>query len=111
MTCSICSRTCTLRATGVPQTPPLTSALPSTPTPKRNALGPAISMAVLADKCVDYVPMIQGKRKKPCEPENDDFVSVVSRKEATGFAPGCGRLICRKCCLEMVEGIMCRDCN
>ncbi|KAI6024241.1 hypothetical protein EDC04DRAFT_2725787 [Pisolithus marmoratus] len=136
-TCNICSRTCTsyTRPSSFPPTPALTrSPTPSAShgispsnscfaSPKRTALSPSWS-SVNCENTATSIPSI--KRKKapgdqdhgdigikscdqqsispPCEIADDGTVSVV--------IPGCGRIICRTCCVESVanDGTLCMDC-
>ncbi|KAI4522333.1 hypothetical protein K523DRAFT_371662 [Schizophyllum commune Tattone D] len=109
-TCSVCSRTCTIRVASVPPTPPLSYTPTPTPSPRHSGLILAPSTNLPLDKPSNPFAT-QGKRKKLLEPENEDKEFLQAGKALDGFAPGCGRLVCRNCCMELEEGVACRGCD
>ncbi|KAI6165106.1 hypothetical protein EDD17DRAFT_1555921 [Pisolithus thermaeus] len=133
-TCSICSRTCTsyTRPSSFPPTPALTrSPTPSAShgispsnsclaSPKRTALSSSWS----AVNCENIVATPSIKRKKaPCDLDHGDIdIKSCDHQpnnplrdiidDNTVVVPGCGRIICRTCCVESVanDGTLCADC-
>ena len=126
-TCAICSRTCTsyTRPSSLPPTPALTrSPSPSshvaTPvSPKRTALGLSYA-AMNYDTSLTLPPpsATSIKRKKaPIDKEDvdgdgdldgsavrdhHDVMSTYSGGTESVVIPGCGRVVCRACCVESV---------
>ncbi|KAN0078305.1 hypothetical protein V8E55_010362 [Tylopilus felleus] len=135
-TCAICARTCTsyTRPSSFPPTPALTrSPSPSTHgntpvSPKRTAL--SLSYATMnCDASVALpppsVPSI--KRKKALIEKEDvngdgdldsttgrdhhDVMSIHNGGTDAIVIPGCGRVVCRACCIESPnDGKLCVDC-
>ncbi|KAI6126994.1 hypothetical protein F5141DRAFT_367044 [Pisolithus sp. B1] len=135
-TCSICSRTCTsyTRPSSFPPTPALTrSPTPSAShgispsnscfaSPKRAALISSWS-AVNCENTVS-IPSIKRKRA-PSDPDHGDtdikscdhqsnnpLREIIDDNTVSVVVPGCGRIICRTCCVESVanDGTLCMDC-
>ena len=93
----------------VPPTPPLSYTPTPTPSPRHSGLILAPSTNLPLDKPSNPFAT-QGKRKKLLEPENEDKEFLQAGKALDGFAPGCGRLVCRNCCMELEEGYVCLLC-
>ncbi|KAG2079874.1 hypothetical protein BD769DRAFT_1559739 [Suillus cothurnatus] len=123
--CAICSRTCSsmLRQSSFPPTPALTrcpslSGSPS-PSPSGSPKRAALSLNISTMNCNILLSPSSGKRKKSSEKDDVD-VDHPSKSRGTLFGlddgallvPGCGRPICRTCCVESVQndGTLCVDC-
>ncbi|KAG1782170.1 hypothetical protein EV702DRAFT_1070301 [Suillus placidus] len=123
--CAVCSRTCSsmLRQSSFPPTPALTrcpslSGSPS-PSPSGSPKRTALSLNISTMNCNILLSPSSGKRKKPSEKDDVD-VDHPSKSRGTLFGlddgaflvPGCGRPICRTCCVESVQndGTLCVDC-
>ncbi|KAI6144192.1 hypothetical protein BKA82DRAFT_4168398 [Pisolithus tinctorius] len=136
-TCNICSRTCTsyTRPSSFPPTPALTrSPTPSTSygispsnscfaSPRRAALTPGWS-AVNCENTATTIPSVK-RKKAPNDPDHGDIgitschrqsdnplCEVIDDSTVSVVVPGCGRSICRTCCVESVanDGTLCMDC-
>lgn len=135
-TCSICSRTCTsyIRPSSFPPTPALTrSPTPSAShgispsnscftSPKRAAL----SSSRFAVNCENAAAVSPIKRKKApsdldygdtdiksCDQQSNNPLREINDDSTVSVVvPGCGRIICRTCCVESVanDGTLCVDC-
>ncbi|KAG2044071.1 hypothetical protein BDR03DRAFT_940697 [Suillus americanus] len=123
--CAVCSRTCSsmLRQSSFPPTPALTrcpslSGSPS-PSPSGSPKRAALSLNISTMNCNILLSPSSGKRKKPSDKDDVD-VDHPSKYRGTLFGlddgallvPGCGRPICRTCCVESVQndGTLCVDC-
>ncbi|KAF8130578.1 hypothetical protein EV363DRAFT_1332363 [Boletus edulis] len=135
-TCAICARTCTsyTRPSSLPPTPALTrSPSPCTQTttpisPKRAVL--SVSYATMncnASVALPpaFVPSIK-RKKAPIDKEDvdddadlgvdagraHDIMSTYDGGIESIVIPGCGRIVCRACCVESVlnDGKLCVDC-
>ncbi|KAG1869130.1 hypothetical protein C8R48DRAFT_700283 [Suillus tomentosus] len=123
--CAVCSRTCSsmLRQSSFPPTPALTrcpslSGSPS-PSPSGSPKRAALSLNISTMNCSILLSPSSGKRKKSSEKDDVD-VDYPSKSRGTLFGlddgallvPGCGRLICRTCCVESAQndGTLCVDC-
>ncbi|KAK2465016.1 hypothetical protein APHAL10511_003092 [Amanita phalloides] len=112
-TCTICSRTCTARAPSQPPTPHLTWS-PS-PSPPQSPYQPDPDPGAVADPpyVIPKTSQVMGKRRKASD---DDLVEQISKSDCSdedyGIGPGCGRTVCRDCCIENIQSntISCYDC-
>ncbi|KAL4071900.1 hypothetical protein J3A83DRAFT_2932828 [Scleroderma citrinum] len=129
--CTVCSRTCSTIQLAFPLTPPLTrSPTPSLvhgnpqtnsgyASPKRTALGsssfvmncdPATALSVKRKR-----PLIEKDGAdisvKPCDQQSSSPYDIIDDITSV-LLPGCGRTICRACCVESVadHGTCCMDC-
>ncbi|KAF9236775.1 hypothetical protein BU15DRAFT_49599 [Melanogaster broomeanus] len=125
-TCTICARTCTsyTRPSSFPPTPALTrspspSSHPDTPlsgSHKRAALGLSFS-TMNCDTSLTLAPALVKRKKAPIDKDegdaNGDLPSRVLTDDsgscegvedgsASLLIAGCGRVVCRACCIESV---------
>ncbi|KAG0701444.1 hypothetical protein DFH29DRAFT_926545 [Suillus ampliporus] len=122
--CAVCARTCSsmIRPSSFPPTPALTrspslTASPS-PSPSGSPKRAALSLSISTMNCDIHVTP-SSKRKKPSEKDDVD-VDHSSKSRGTFLGlddgavliSGCGRPICRTCCVESVQndGTLCVDC-
>ncbi|OAX37741.1 hypothetical protein K503DRAFT_215757 [Rhizopogon vinicolor AM-OR11-026] len=106
--CTVCTRTCSsmIRPPSFPPTPALTRSPSVSPSgsPRRAAL----SLSISAINCdLHFTP--SSKRKKPSEKDDLDADHSQFRDTLLGLddtavlVSGCGRPICRTCCVESVQ--------
>ncbi|KIK93259.1 hypothetical protein PAXRUDRAFT_829147 [Paxillus rubicundulus Ve08.2h10] len=121
-TCTICARTCAsyTRPSSVPPTPALTrssspcSSTAHTPvsssgSPKRVALGLSFT-TMNCDPSVTPAPARVKRKKTPTDKDDNlglrdhetDGDSCEGVEDGSVFIPGCGRVVCRACCVESV---------
>ncbi|KAG1745086.1 uncharacterized protein EDB91DRAFT_1122376 [Suillus paluster] len=122
--CAVCARTCSsmIRPSSFPPTPALTrspslTASPS-PSPSGSPRRVALSLSISTMNCdIHLTP--SSKRKKPSEKDDVDVDhpsksrgSLLGLDDGAVLVPGCGRPICRTCCVESVQndGTLCVDC-
>ncbi|EIM80612.1 uncharacterized protein STEHIDRAFT_150343 [Stereum hirsutum FP-91666 SS1] len=116
-TCPICSRTCSAAPPSQPPTPLLTYSPtpPATPAPSPRRMALSLSN--------NNVGSVTPRRRKV---RDEDGPSVVQDAfgygnkvqneqydgEMDGWTPGCGRVVCKNCCLEspISETNTCYDC-
>ncbi|PCH34766.1 hypothetical protein WOLCODRAFT_139566 [Wolfiporia cocos MD-104 SS10] len=121
LTCVVCSRTCTACPVSMPPTPALTNtSTPSvSPSPKRtalalNTLNTTNARAVVALSLASPAPNKRLKRSSVVANEDDDGHDADSEDKyfKEGLLPGCGRVICRNCCVESPHSVTttCYDC-
>lgn len=110
LTCAICSRTCTACPTSMPPTPYLTRSHTPSESPRRYAL----SLHSVNTNFGDTQRVSGGeKRRKGTEEEKDysleNWIDTLGEHDMT---PGCGRTLCRGCCMENIESASttCYDC-
>ncbi|KAG2148892.1 hypothetical protein DEU56DRAFT_782713 [Suillus clintonianus] len=123
--CAVCARTCSsmLQQSSFPPTPALTrspslSGSPS-PSPSGSPKRAALSLSISTMNCDVHLSPSSGKRKKLSEKDDVDL-DHPSKSRGTLFGlgdgallvSGCGRPICRTCCVECVQndGTLCVDC-
>ncbi|CAA7269391.1 unnamed protein product [Cyclocybe aegerita] len=123
-TCAVCSRTCTDAAMSQPPTPHLTWSPTPSPTPSLSARRSIISLnspnshlhphAILESPLTPTQNSVAGRRRKV---QDDDVVPSFETippefDEMSMPGPGCGRVVCRKCCYEDVSNntTTCVDC-
>ncbi|KAH7917843.1 hypothetical protein BV22DRAFT_1200189 [Leucogyrophana mollusca] len=96
VSCTVCSRTCT-EYTRTPSNPP-TPALTRSPSP-----------AILAPTTNQHRPPQTGRRRKLAVKDPQEHSGVLLE---LATVQGCGRTICRDCCVESVhsDGTLCVDC-
>ena len=112
-TCLVCSRTCTAPPLSLPPTPALTRSPTPSMTPHPSPRRPALALSTnsrTSNGTATTAPSLcggtaTGKRRKPLpwDPEDSDRANSPSDDEKVGKdmeRSGCGRTVCRKCCLE-----------
>ncbi|KIJ19414.1 hypothetical protein PAXINDRAFT_166610 [Paxillus involutus ATCC 200175] len=131
-TCTICARTCTsyTRPSSVPPTPALTRSsspcsspahtpVSSSGSPKRVALGLSFT-TMNCDPSATPAPAHIKRKKAPTDKDGNlgsrdhetDDDSCEGVEDGSVFIHGCGRVVCRACCIESVpsDGKLCLDC-
>ncbi|KAJ7024448.1 hypothetical protein C8F04DRAFT_1302052 [Mycena alexandri] len=109
-TCAVCSRTCNATLSDASLAPRLSaSSTPMygfTPTPRRSVL--ALN-AANTNANANAAPAAV-KRKKPRDSDED---RLEGREPCDNSTDGCGRIICRACCLESSQEstTTCYDCD
>ncbi|TFK38528.1 hypothetical protein BDQ12DRAFT_735618 [Crucibulum laeve] len=128
-TCTICSRTCTSIAPSQPPTPHLTWSPTPSPSPPSSMSRPALALNAANTNLGNWMggsntlpTAIAGKRKKLLDPDADlgengtansgDGGEFFATTTSDGVEPGCGRIVCRNCCVENPQSnsIACFDC-
>lgn len=124
--CTICSRTCTT----IPSSQPPTPLLSFSPSPPGTPLGPTEdrSLSFPSEFHLDETPRPRARtytrtdsarRRRRSDIEDDDERTVVGAEDDTlarlkgvedpGASPGCGRVMCKKCCVENVQTYVTRS--
>ncbi|KAL5514135.1 hypothetical protein ACEPAG_2896 [Sanghuangporus baumii] len=127
--CTICSRTCT----AIPASQPPTPLLSFSPSPPGTPLGPTEdrTLPLPSEFHIDETPRPRARtytrpesarRRRHSDIEDDDERTVVGTEDDTltrmkgvedsGASPGCGRVMCKNCCIENVQtgATTCYDC-
>jgi len=118
-TCAVCSRTCTACPTSMPPTPYLTRSPTRSPTPLFSPRRTALSIHSVNTDINDLTRSGQanisnGQKRKSQDEDNLDYDSEswVQKLGEFDLTLGCGRTVCRKCCVENRESASetCHDC-
>ncbi|KAA1473304.1 hypothetical protein DENSPDRAFT_859839 [Dentipellis sp. KUC8613] len=102
-TCTVCSRTCSSAPPSYPPTPVLSHSPtpPTTPSasPRRVALSHSNTNAAVT-------------RRRKFQDDEEDEAIAKEKHDAEGWTPGCGRVVCRSCCVEIPQSdsTTCYDC-
>ncbi|KIM63257.1 hypothetical protein SCLCIDRAFT_117859 [Scleroderma citrinum Foug A] len=132
-TCTVCSRTCSSIQPPFPLTPPPTQSPspspiqgnnqsnPGSTSPKRIALG---SNAFVMHCDATMPPSVKRKRSlvekvdadtrvKTCDQQSSSLSCDIVDDISSVPLPGCGRIICKACCIESVVSgdTLCVDCD
>ncbi|KAF5313937.1 hypothetical protein D9619_013107 [Psilocybe cf. subviscida] len=104
-TCTVCSRTCTHSAASRPPTPFLTlSPTPSpSPTPSLRRFAVTLNMNLPTAADASNLTTPSTKRKKVSNEDVDAAGPGDSVKDPDFYGPGCGKVVCRKCCWEDIR--------
>lgn len=110
-TCAICSRTCNTRVPSQPPTPHLTWS--SSPSPTQSSRSLSTGLDSNSNSGAEKITKATGKRRKDTDDDSTDAIDDDFRSDTDyGTEPGCGRTICRDCCIENIQSntISCYDC-
>lgn len=108
-TCTICTRTCSAPPPSVPPTPSLSFSLATTPSPSRSSRSASPHAPLLAvrfpssnggerhDDPSGITGFREGRRRRRGYTEERDEAEGTNKR-------GCGRVVCKRCCYENVQG-------
>lgn len=110
--CSICARTCTSLPPSLPPTPDLSysPSPPESPSSGRRSLPTDLDQTPRARARAQAVTSHteSSKRRKRKEDDDDDATVIgvdefINEKVLSSVLPGCGRKVCRSCCIENLQ--------
>lgn len=109
--CTVCARTCSsmIRPPSFPPTPALTRSPSPSVSPSESPRRVALSLSISAINCdAPFTP--SSKRKKSSEKDDVDANdpskfrdTLLGLDDATVLISGCGRPLCKSCCVESVQ--------
>ncbi|KAG6811217.1 hypothetical protein H0H92_008478 [Tricholoma furcatifolium] len=114
--CAICTRTCTAcpSSDSIPPTPYLTRS----PTPTAIAPAPTSPRPALASLAPNRTTNAssnngnRGEKRRVSGAPDEQEEDIEAFLTEWNLAPGCGRIVCKKCCVENKESgsVACHDC-